>query len=55
MTAYILLEKDLATDFTVVFGVYDNFKLAQEVMEEEMTAWEELRSYKIVQRELNDR
>ena len=47
MTIYVLLEKDLATDFTVVFGVYDNFKLAQEVMEEQMSLWEELRSYKI--------
>lgn len=52
MTVYILLEKDLATEIVSVHGVYDNLELATEVMEEEMTGWEELRSYKIVQREL---
>lgn len=54
-TVYVLLEKDRSTEDVTVHDVYDTFDLAQEVMKDRMSFWGEYRSYKIVQRKLNQR
>jgi hypothetical protein len=46
-TFYVLLVKDLETERMWVEGVYGTREFAEQVMEEEMTLWEERRSYKI--------
>lgn len=55
MTVYILLEKDLMSETVSVHGVYDTLKLAQEVMEEQMSLWEEFAAFKIEAQTLNQR
>ena len=44
---YLLLEKNLKTDYTRLLGVYASRKLAARIMEEQMSIYEEQRAYKI--------
>ena len=44
---YLLLEKNLKTENTRLLGVYASRKLAAEVMEDQMSIYEEQRAYKI--------
>lgn len=44
---YLLLEKNLKTEYTKLLGVYATRKLAAEVMEDQMSFHEEERAYKI--------
>ena len=46
-TVYLLLEKNLKTEYTKLEGVYASRELAEEVMEELMEVYEEKRAYKI--------
>ena len=48
-TVYVLLEKFLEDDFTRVLGVFATRELAEEVMEEQMTIWEEYRAYRVTE------
>jgi hypothetical protein len=49
---HVLIEKTLSTGLMRVVGVYDSIELAEEVMEEMMTIFEEERAYKIDSRTL---
>lgn len=51
-TAFVLLEKRLDTGRVLVRGVYATQDLAERVMEEFMTLWEEQRAYRIEQKEI---
>lgn len=46
-TVYVLLEKMLEDERIRVVGVYSDFELATEVMEDHMSIFEELAAYKI--------
>lgn len=49
-TVHVLLEKDAADGFVTVTGVYEDYDVAQAIMEELMTFAGEDRGYKIVTR-----
>ena len=44
---YLLLEKNLKIENSKLLGVYASRKLAAEVMEDQMSIYEEQRAYKI--------
>ncbi len=50
---YVLLEKDLATEYVRVQGVYATLKLAEDEMSFLMDFNEEQKSYKIEEKEIN--
>lgn len=52
-TVYILLEKDLATEYVRIAGVYATLKLAEEEMSFLMDFNEERKSYKIEEKVMN--
>lgn len=54
-TVYVLLEKDLATETVTVYGVYDSYDLAEEVMEDQLSMTEETTAFKIEAQTMNQR
>lgn len=51
-TVYVLLEKDLRSEYISVVGVYASYDLAEEFMEELMDLHEDECSYKIESKSL---
>jgi len=53
-TIYILLEKDLALNYVRVQGVYATLKLAEDTMWCLQVLYEEEKSYKIEEKEIDE-